>query len=146
MNIKFKPTLTPEQMFKKGIFGRSYFRNIYCTKNKKFISHNNEFPFCKENSNNVYNAKENYYGIKCGTNLEFWQEKNWINPIDPYGWVQWYCRYFNGRRCADDERQINRWINAVSVEKGRMYRALRRYPNSLKYKQILLHWAVDPEI
>ncbi len=23
--------------------------------------------------------------------------------------MQWYCEFYNGRRCEDDERQIDRW-------------------------------------
>ena len=133
-------------MFKKGIFGKSYFRKIYCTINKKYYEHNDEFSFCRENDSNIYKKEENCYKVHVGTDLEFWQSKNWINKIDPYGWVQWYCRYYYGRRSSDDERQIQRWINAASVHKGRMYRGLKRYPYSLKYKQVLLHWAVDPEL
>merc|ERR1712028_239756 len=33
----------------------------------------------------------------------------WIAAIDPYGWFQWYCRFYMGRRSTDDERQVNRW-------------------------------------
>ena len=27
-----------------------------------------------------------------------------------YGWFQWYCRFFQGRRSEDDVRQIQRWL------------------------------------
>ena len=40
----------------------------------------------------------------------FWENKGWINEIDPSSWFQGYFRYWLGRRLEDDERQINRWI------------------------------------
>ena len=30
----------------------------------------------------------NKCGVKCGTSLRFWENKGWINKIDPYGWFQ----------------------------------------------------------
>ena len=56
-----------------------------------------------------YNVSVNKYGVKCGTSLRFWENKGWINEIDPYGWFQWYFRYWLCRRTEDDKRQINRW-------------------------------------
>ena len=46
--------------------------------------------------------------IKCRTSLRFWENNGWINSIDPYGWFQWYFRFWLGRRSLDDKRQINR--------------------------------------
>lgn len=38
--------------------------------------------------------------------------------MDPYGWFQWYCRFYRGRRSSDDARQISRW-KALAGTKGR---------------------------
>jgi hypothetical protein len=38
--------------------------------------------------------------------------------VDPYGWFQWYCRFYRGRRTSDDTRQISRW-KALAGTKGR---------------------------
>ena len=46
------------------------------------------------------------------------QSSGWISDADPYGWFQWYCRFFQGRRCSDDARQISRW-KGVAGAKGR---------------------------
>ena len=52
--------------------------------------------------------------IKCGSSLRVWENKGWIREQDPYGWFQWYCRYYLGRRSKDDERQIKRWNSIVN--------------------------------
>ena len=36
------------------------------------------------------------------------QMKHRRDHEDPCGWFQCYCRYYPGRRCPDDERQIKR--------------------------------------
>ena len=65
-----------------------------------------------------YDAAKNKYGVKVGTTLEFWESKDWITNHDPYGWVEWYCNFYNGRRCEDDKRQIDRW-KKLTGENGR---------------------------
>ena len=68
---------------------------------------------------NYYDVSVNEYGVKRGTSLKFWEDDSWINEINPYGWFEWYFRYWSGRRSLDDERQINRWKGVVSRFKGK---------------------------
>ena len=35
-----------------------------------------------------------------------------------YGWFQWYCRFFQGRRTEDDCRQIKRWLKICGPTGG----------------------------
>ena len=90
------------------------------------------------------------YGVQCRTSLRFGENKGWIDEIDPYGWVQWYFRYWLGRRSEDDERQINRWKKIVSRFRGKLVKMIRDagskfddYSISPKIRQILLHWGYE---
>ena len=65
----------------------------------------------------TYRSKEklNKYKKKVGTTLRFWENKGWMRESHPYGWVQWYCDYYSGKRSADDDRQIKRWLQYHSI-------------------------------
>ena len=76
-------------------------------------------------TSDYYDANVNKYGVKCGTSLRFWENKGWISKIDPYGWFQWYFRYWSGRRSKDDKRQINRWKKIVSRFRGKLVKIIR---------------------
>ena len=93
------------------------------------------------------NHKLNFFGEKASKPLSYWKEKGWIWPDDPRGWFQWYCRYYMGRRCEDDERQIARWKamtrHIAQVRKNCMKGDLLCRP---RQRQALLHWAYDSRL
>ena len=98
-------------------------------------------------SSDCYGVSLNKYGVKCGTSLRFWENKGWINKQDPYGWFQWYCRYYLGRGSKDDERQIKIWKGIVKRFKGKLIKMIKNvggrfddYSISPKIRQILLDW------
>lgn len=133
----FHPDLTPQQMLALGIFGGVYMRDC-----------RDEFPkeWFEEAklAETKRDASLNYFAINASQSLAEWERKGWIYEEDPRGWLQWYCRYYMGRRCPDDERQIKRW------------KAMKRHAAQIqahcqpgdqlcrrKQRQALLHWAYD---
>lgn len=133
----FRPELTPKEMLELGVFGGKYMTDCLA-----------EFPstwFKKAKlSPKRYDPNLNYFGVNASQPLSVWRQKGWLYREDPRGWFQWYCRYYLGRRCPDDERQIKRW------------RAMRRHIAQIKkncrqgdlncrkrQRQALLHWAYD---
>ena len=164
MDSEFKPNKTPKQVFKEGAFGGTYFRPIYSSITKKKYTSGQvikEYPkswfkgldIQKMVTSPDYDKKMNKYKVKCGSSLETWEKNNWIIKQDPYGWFQWYCRYYRGRRSDDDERQIKRWL-ALAGPNGRFRRRLmneiikkkKRYNDysiSPVIRQVLLHWGYE---
>ena len=154
--MNFSPNKTPIEAINEDAFGGTYFRDIYSGVNGKWYRDSwKEFNFLKNinakyYSSNYYDAEVNKYGVKCGTSLRFWENKGWINGQDPYGWFQWYCRYYLGRRSSDDERQIKRWVDIRSRFKGILIKMIKNkgvkfddYSVSPKIRQILLHWGYE---
>ena len=94
------PNISPVDVIKKGASGGTYFRDIYSgVKGKWYKSSWKEFKELenidnKYNSSDFYDINLNRYGVKVGASLRFWESKNWIRPIDPYGWFRWYFIYW----------------------------------------------------
>ena len=99
--MDYRPNVSPVVIIKKGAFGGTYFRNSYSGINDKFYKNSwKEFEELenidkKYYASDFYDVSVNKYGVKCGTSLRFWENKGWINKIDPYGWFQWYFRYLD---------------------------------------------------
>lgn len=135
---RFKPQLTPKQMLALGVFGGHYFSDTP----KEFPK---EWWTKAKLSYDGYDKNKNYFKVRASQSLSVWQKKGWINPRDPRGWFQWYCRYFLGRRMPkEDERQIRRWLmvrrHIVQLQKHCAKGDLTCRPVQ---RQALLHWAYD---
>jgi hypothetical protein len=134
---EFRPQLTPSQMLQLGVFGGKYMTD--CRR---------EFPaswfrrakLCTQR----HDPSLNRFGVNASQSLAVWRRMGWIRAQDPRGWFQWYCRYYMGRRSADDARQIRRW-RAIA----RHVAAIRKHcePGDLlcrrRQRQAVLHWAYD---
>ena len=158
---EFKPNLSPKQILQLGSFGGTYFRPIYSSVTKKSYGDEvwMELPqewlkglnIETEVASSDYHKEVNRYGVKCGASLEMWESKGWIVAEDPYGWFQWYCRFFQGRRTEDDERQVGRWVRVAGEGSGRwrnfligkIQRSGKRFDDetvSPVTRQTLQHW------
>ena len=158
----FRPTLTPEQVLRGGAWGGGYFRAIASgVTGRVHEGAWRELPQAWLAGLSVptrlaapaYNAAVNRFGVRSGQDLRDWEGSAWITAQDPFGWFQWYCRYFQGRRSADDGRQLARW-GALAGAKGRWKRNLiakvaaagRAFDDasvSPVVRQTLWHWAYD---
>ena len=133
----FRPELTPQRMLELGVFGGKYLTDC-----------GDEFPFgwftnaklCHER----HEPTLNFFGINASQPLAVWRKKGWIYHEDPRGWFQWYCRYYMGRRSADDERQIRRW-RAIRRHIAQIEKNCDRHDLECrrKQRQAILHWAYD---
>ena len=110
---EINPNKTPVEIIKEGAFGGTYFRDIYFCMNEKWYQNSwKEFKLSEKLCTmGFYDVSINEYGVECSLSLRTWEKNNWIRPMDPYGSFQWYCRYYDGRSCGDDLRQIMRWNN-----------------------------------
>ena len=134
---EFTPDLSPKEMLEMGVFGGKYMTDC-----------KDEFPkdwfenakLCRD----FHDPKLNFFGVNASKPLSYWIKKGWIYPEDPRGWFQWYCRYYMGRRCDDDTRQIKRW----KAMKRHVAQLKKNCPKGAidcrkKQRQALLHWAYD---
>ena len=133
---EFQPFYTPKQMLEMGVFEGKYLNS--CT---------DEYPsdwFATAVLSDTPNEKLNYFKLKSRSPTSAWLEAGWINPQDPRGWFEWYCRFWMGRRSDDDLRQIRRWKqisrHSAQVKKNGMGDVTVR----ARQRQTLLQWSWNP--
>jgi hypothetical protein len=166
----FRPNLSPEEIIRAGSFGGTYFRPIYSeVTNRSYTSEEameglpaewfEGLDVASMVTSTTYHTNINKYKAKCGQGLREWESSGWITAHDPYGWFQWYCHFYLGRRCPDDERQVKRGMGVMGrngrwrrflvnkclqANKPSLQDALEDVRNiSPKVRQLLLHWGYD---
>jgi hypothetical protein len=124
-------------MLELGVFGGKYMTDCRQEFPASWFKKAKLSPGCRD-------SKLNYFGVSASQPLSIWKEKGWINEQDPRGWFQWYCRYYSGRRSADDLRQIRRWA-AVRRHIAQLKKSCARRDLNCRrrQRQALLHWAYD---
>ena len=161
-NKYFSTCYSPLKMIDLGIFGHGYFgiKDVEESEFKKIL---NLVPNFSEQINEEIRSKIllspqnfslNRYGIKAGLDHTSWIDNKWIHPDDPYGWFNWYVRFYYGRRHKDDFRQINRFRAFIKRHWGMLngYCQKSNTPmDQAEYKyqktcQGLLQWAWDYKV
>jgi hypothetical protein len=145
-------------MFLSGCFGGGYYRKIYSSVTKKWYENEHlKFGDLLKGipddllTNEVYDKNKNKYKVKCGSSLEDWESHGWITQFDVFGWVQWYCNFYLGRRLGlEDDRQIKRWIGINNRFKKRLINMIKKknstyddYSISPVIRQVLLSWSIE---
>ena len=127
-------------MLKLGVFGGAYFGLDIKEYPKSWFNN------AKISKN--FDVNLNRFKVKSGLSRKEWQEKGWIFKQDPLGWIQWYCRFSNGRCIPHiDEIQIKRWKNF-----NRHVAAIKKNCESIdlncrkRQRQAILQWAYNPFI
>ncbi len=134
----FQPQLTPRQMLALGVFCGKYMTDCREEFPTSWFTHAKLSPDRRD-------CSLNFFGVDASQPLSVWRAKGWIQPDDPRGWFQWYCRYYQGRRIPqEDARQIKRW-KAIQRHVRQIERNCE--PGDLlcrpRQRQALLHWAYD---
>ena len=139
---EFAPSYTPMEMLDKGVFEGKYINALTGLpsswyKLPKVLGPNDE-P----------DPTLNRFGVKSRQPLSVWKEKGWTTKLSPYGWFQWYCLYFLGRRDEkEDALQIGRWKSFVARHNAQVQAKCKKGDDDChrKQRQALLQWAWDSD-
>ena len=149
MANNFKAYLTPKDILLNGAFGGAYFgrRELKGDYDYQSLFHEtlSDVPATLY-LQPKYITKMNMFKVKSGMPYDYWKDKGWMHNDDPYGWFEWYLKYYNGRRHEDDARQIHRWEGVCGIKgrwRNRLYKNISETGNwqvSPRIQQSLLHW------
>ena len=146
----FYPMLSAREIIEQGAFGGCYFGlPIEEYTNYEYTELFNYHFDGLDTSlylGETYKPRMNKFKIRSGMPYEYWRDMNWMHEDDPYGWLEWYCKYSMGRRHPDDDRQIRRWQDFCGVNgrwRHNIYKKIHEsgdWTIGKRVQQSLLHW------
>ncbi|KAF2663722.1 hypothetical protein BT63DRAFT_444220 [Microthyrium microscopicum] len=165
----FTPNKSPEEVFREGAFGGTYWAPYWsAAMNVNVINDYTEMPdewtqgvdVERYLINDGYDRTVNKFQVRAGQSIAEWENNGWIKlDLDIRGWMQWYTRFFRGRRSGDDARQITRWAKCAGPTGRWRQKLLKDYMQagirdvtegvsadsgvSLAVHQTMHHWAVE---
>lgn len=135
-SLRFSPAFTPKEMLALGVFEGLYLNS--CAE---------EYPkswFQAAKLSPVPDPSINALGVKSRLPLIEWRTRGWV-AVDPRGWFEWYCRFYQGRRLTEeDDRQIKRWRAFVRHSAQVLKNGNRDLTKRRVQRQALLQWSYDP--
>jgi hypothetical protein len=137
---EFTPSYTPKEMLELGVF------------EGKYINALSGLPPAWYKLPKVLGPKDepdatiDHFGVKSRQPLSEWKKKGWTTDLSPYGWFQWYCLYWTGRRNdKEDTLQIGRWKSFIARHQGQVDAKCTPKDRTCntRQRQGLLQWAWD---
>ena len=151
--LDFYPLLSPREVIERGAFGGSYFglpiKEYIDYDYNALFDHHFDGLDTSLYEGETYKPRLNKFKVRSGMDYKYWYDMKWMHEDDPYGWFEWYCKYTQGRRHEDDDRQIRRWQDFCGVNgrwRKRIYKRMIETGNwnaSPRIQQSLLHWGYE---
>lgn len=141
----FGPSYTPKEMLELGIFEGKYINAIKGS--PKLPDDWFDLPKVLGKDDEP-DPSINFYGVKSRQSLSEWQKKGWTTGLSPFGWFEWYCKFYLGRRdTKEDILQINRWRSFVARHNAQVQQKCRLTDRSCntRQRQGLLQWGWNSE-
>ena len=109
----FNPHYTPREILELGVFGGTYFvkyRSQQGLPKELFEG----LPTIKYDAL-VYDKNNNYFQVDAHQRRRDFNMPNDARVLDPFGWFQWYCRFFYGRRSSSDNYRLAQWKDELET-------------------------------
>jgi hypothetical protein len=138
---EFTPWHTPMEMLDLGIMQDAYYFPATKGLPSKYTNHPKALK-----RGDTKDPKQNHFGVASRQSWDEWKRKGWLHPEDPAGWIEWYFKYYEGRRLPkEDQRQIKRWKSFIARHQAQIVHSgqLKDLDARKKQRQALLHWAWD---
>lgn len=107
----FTPIYTPTEILQIGAFGGAFCYKIGSERNippEVFIGVDKDLYQSKMDGTN------NFFGVLVSPLAHGYMVPTYIKSQDPFGWFEWYCKFYNGiRRPEVDNVRATQWKDAV---------------------------------